>query len=124
MSDQWQHWREVVWAAMDDLGWDQGDLATHARISLRSVNEYLRPAGTIPRRVPTAVLRIERALGWDRGSTRAVLDGGRPITTGAPLRPVPLTPAQTLAQIRFLATQDIVAEQKLKLITALLEIPD
>lgn len=74
----WKHLGDTIRRRREALGLVQEELAEQARISTSSVRQAER--GRVPQgyRWPQSLTAIEGALGWTRGSMRAVLAGGEP----------------------------------------------
>lgn len=70
----------------------QSELGKLVDVSTKTVNNWESARTGAPRANTASAL--ERALGWEPGSIRAVLLGGEPTVTPENPRPAPETPAQ------------------------------
>jgi transcriptional regulator with XRE-family HTH domain len=74
MSQDFKRLGAKVREAREARGWRQPDLADAAHVGLSSVQNV--EAGRAFSRFPASLRKIETALGWEEGSSLAILDGG------------------------------------------------
>lgn len=71
-----QRLADYVVATRTELGWSQETLAARSRLRTVTLSD-IETAKDRDRR-PSTLAKLERALGWEPGSVRAVLNGGKP----------------------------------------------
>lgn len=79
-SDRLQRLADAVKTRRAELGLAQGDLAQHGGPSIVTVGQIER--GQIERPQAVTLSRLDKALGWEKGSSARVLAGGEPTTAG------------------------------------------
>lgn len=70
----WERLADHIRAEMGRRDWTQRDLADRAKVPLRTLGDLLKGGHT---RLPNSVPKVEAALGWEPGSARTILEGGR-----------------------------------------------
>lgn len=89
MESHWERLAEAIARARDGRGWNQEELARRAGVS-RSTIQNLEGSGSRQyKKLPTAAIAVEQALGWPPGSAKSILAGGDPPSTSAPTGDVP-----------------------------------
>lgn len=82
MDGDWQRLADFIRAEIEARGWRQSDLAVKADVSTLTINNLV--SGRAPRRWPKSIPAVERSLGWEPGSARSILEGGRPTVVTVP----------------------------------------
>lgn len=72
----WPHLAAAIRQRRDELGMTQQQVAEDAEVSTMTVRNL--EAGRAYTRLPPSLSSVERALGWQHGSARAILAGGEP----------------------------------------------
>lgn len=117
-GDAWRRLGSFIVGARAERGWSQARLAGAAGISIGTVKRL--EAGHERGRMPTGVPHIEKALGWEYGSVRDVLDGGYPTSATSPVK---LSASQKRACREFLAWAPMPVDVRTALFVTLEEMP-
>lgn len=116
VARNWQELADYIRGELAHKSWSQQDLADAAGVSLKSVSLLL--SGKPRSRMPTAVPKIEAALGWAPGTARGFLDKSSPRQASPPAT----SEALHELKLRILNDPEVSAEDKLRLVEKIADI--
>ena len=90
VEQDWQRLAKCVRDRRGDLGLTQEEVSAAGGPSTPSLRVIER--GQQSRYKPASLRRLENALQWQRGSVRAILDGGEPVPVAGSAAPAPAAP--------------------------------